>query len=630
MMNEQNDREKIQSIYYNLLTTLSPNSRKVFYSQLGEGIKGLLDSVFAEIYMFDFWNKRFELVSIEDSLYLNKYIEDSNYFYRDIIIDGVSAPAFPVDDIFTRDLPEISYKIVALHPEIGPVGFIILGERIENTVSDSALLQLKEETEKLLSHIYRLAHAKSNEEKNRFLFETTSQFFTLTNKTDIFTEIITSIRKFYPNLDYYLLLSQDHDKTSSLPIKALKFSDDATKHVSEQAFINGELQIEDRIQEKSTCIYAPLKGYQGVYGVLQIISPTIIEIPEYEIEFITNFGNAAGKAIENVTLYQSSKHLVSDLQLINNITHELNSNLNVNEITNLVKEQIIRSSLAQEVGFIYKTQELAHKFEVLEGSTSYFNTVQGRGFIRYLAEDMISRKEGIFSGDYKNPDLQIPYRSVMVLPMENSGEINGFVVVLHEKSYAFSFDKYKLLQLLVRPSTLAFVNTILKEQLQKAASTDYLTQLYSRNYMDEKIVQHMESGEMGTLILFDIDDFKKINDTHGHYVGDEVIKQVADIIMSSIDERDVPARWGGEELAIYLPNTLINEGLQLAKNIGNQVENFTEPRVTLSAGVSSWSGKSEDSARDFFIRADKALYEAKSFGKNCVVKCEELKHEKGD
>ncbi len=615
--------EKLQLFYYELLTCLSPQQTEDIYERLTCGMNEQLDTDFIGIYLFDSWTKRFSLVSQsarnQRKVLLNNIVEDQVDTYRTAIMDGTMTLTLPADKLFIVISPDINYKVITLKPAEGPAGLLVLGYEAADVTWENCVF-IKQETEKVLSYVFLLDESNWHLEKNQYLFEITSTFFMLNNKTDILMKIIASLRDIYPSFRFYLLLSQDHDEVPGLPIKSLKYGDESTKLVSSQAFINGTVQIEDRLHDQSTCVYAPLKGLQGVYGVIQIVSQTFVEFPSKEIDFISKFANAAGKAIENTTLYQNSTHLVSDLKLLNDITHQLNSNLELTGITNLVKHQIIQMCNASEIGFVYRMQEITNQFEVLEGSTAFFQSVEGRGFVRLLVEEALAKKESIFSGDYNNSHISLPFRSVMVIPMENSGLVNGLVIVLGQNPYSFTFDTFKLLQSIIRHSTLAFVNTILKEQLQKAAATDYLTQLFSRSYLDEKIMQHMGTGEMGTLILFDIDDFKKVNDTYGHYIGDGVIKQVADIIMSSIGEQDVPARWGGEELAIYLPSTDLNEGVHVARNINNQVENFTEPRVTLSAGVSSWSMEEADSAKDFFVRADKALYEAKSFGKNCVVK----------
>lgn len=124
----------------------------------------------------------------------------------------------------------------------------------------------------------------------------------------------------------------------------------------------------------------------------------------------------------------------------------------------------------------------------------------------------------------------------------------------------------------------------------------------------------MQEGTQGAFILFDIDDFKYINDVFGHRTGDSVIIQTANVLQKNMTLSDIAARWGGEELAVYLSEVSIQEGLLLAKQIIQQVSEATEPKITLSSGVSSWTDKHDDSVGELFARADKALYSAKAKG----------------
>ncbi|MUK86831.1 diguanylate cyclase [Ornithinibacillus sp. L9] len=614
----QNLAEKIRSSYFTLLTDTHDEKEWIFYTELTSLLERLLNVSYIGFYKYNHWNNSFLLMN-EKNNYIKVEINDHDHYYKEAMMNNTCQTFHQDHDIIkTKDL-SLTYATIPLQPKIGPVCFLLIQNDATSQLQDDVLPIIKTETEKVLNIINDMNIMGEREKKEQFLLERTSQFFSTSDKNKILKEILESIKKIYPTFSHYLLLSQDYDHNSSLPIKALEYSDDSTKRVSSQAFISGEIQIEDRLLDKKTYMYAPLKGKQGIYGVLQIITPSIVEFPDFDIEFIKRFADTAGKAIENVTLYQDSKHLVADLKLINEITHQLNSNLNLREITKVVKNQIINICHASQLGFIYVNKENNHSFEVLDGSTSYFESIEGRSLFKYLWDQLLKTKDAIFAGEFQS-ELNIPYRSVMAVPMQHSGTITGIVIILHEQPYFFSFDNFKFIQSLVQHSTLALANTILKEQLEKAVHTDYLTKLYARSYLDEKIRDHMETGEMGTLILFDIDDFKKVNDTHGHYIGDEVIKQIAEIILTNIEDEDVAARWGGEELAIYLPNTTLNDGVQIAGVISKQVANFTSPSVTLSAGVSSWSNKSNDTAKRFFVRADKALYEAKSYGKNCVVK----------
>ena len=211
------------------------------------------------------------------------------------------------------------------------------------------------------------------------------------------------------------------------------------------------------------------------------------------------------------------------------------------------------------------------------------------------------------------------YKSIMAVPMMQTGILKGFAIVMHPDAYHFSFDTFKLLQSLIHHSTLALTNSLLREELEKMVVTDHLTKLYSRSYLDEKIQRSLMEDKEGTFILIDIDDFKLINDTYGHQIGDDIIIQVANIIKDNIRSSDVGSRWGGEELAIYLPKVPLSLGVTIAERLVKKVRENSRPSVTISCGVSYWNKLSEDTYNTLFKRADKALYIAKETGKDKVI-----------
>lgn len=214
------------------------------------------------------------------------------------------------------------------------------------------------------------------------------------------------------------------------------------------------------------------------------------------------------------------------------------------------------------------------------------------------------------------------YRSMMSVPIVQRSEILGVAIVLHELPYFFSFDKFKLLQSLIYHSSLAFTNSILREELEKLVITDYLTKLYSRNYLEDCVHKSLETDAFGTFILIDIDDFKGINDTYGHQVGDEAIIQIANLIKENIRDNDIGARWGGEELAIYLPRVDLASGIAVAERLGKRVEQNSNPKITISCGVATWHKEFRETFQSLFHRADNALYAAKQSGKNQVIASE--------
>src|SRR5699024_11068145 len=177
----------------------------------------------------------------------------------------------------------------------------------------------------------------------------------------------------------------------------------------------------------------------------------------------------------------------------------------------------------------------------------------------------------MFYGDFRAIHHTFPFQSVMIIPMKVSDYMYGTTIVMHENGYFFSFEKFKFIESLVQHATLALMNTTLKEELQQSVITDYLTKLYSRNHLDEMVATYMQTDDKGVLILFDVDNFKLINDTYGHSVGDQVLIQVSNILKSKTSENGLAARWGEEEFAIYLPDYTLKDGVRLANEMREKV-----------------------------------------------------------
>ncbi|MDY0205697.1 MAG: diguanylate cyclase [Pseudomonas sp.] len=164
-----------------------------------------------------------------------------------------------------------------------------------------------------------------------------------------------------------------------------------------------------------------------------------------------------------------------------------------------------------------------------------------------------------------------------------------------------------------------------KEQaLQTLATTDPLTGLHNRRSFLDTLQQQLELSQVdlpGALLMIDIDHFKKVNDTYGHPVGDRVIQNVTQAIHDTVRKDDFSGRLGGEEFAVLLPQVTLQQALQVAEHIRQNVETTITPletetvRVTVSIGVTSMYGKDKNSIQ---IAADQALYTAKNSGRNRV------------
>ncbi|WDE13791.1 GGDEF domain-containing protein [Thalassomonas haliotis] len=159
--------------------------------------------------------------------------------------------------------------------------------------------------------------------------------------------------------------------------------------------------------------------------------------------------------------------------------------------------------------------------------------------------------------------------------------------------------------------------------ITEAATKDALTTLYMRSVFDialeKQCQQACKHNAPVALVLIDIDNFKQVNDSYGHISGDKVLAAIGDCITASVRETDIPARYGGEELAVIMPRTRLNTALDIAERLRSKVEAtvIDNIRVTASFGVAVTTQDICD-AKQLIQSADNALYQAKISGKNTV------------
>jgi diguanylate cyclase (GGDEF)-like protein len=168
----------------------------------------------------------------------------------------------------------------------------------------------------------------------------------------------------------------------------------------------------------------------------------------------------------------------------------------------------------------------------------------------------------------------------------------------------------------------------LEDQLRQQAATDELTGLWNRRHFMQAGRQELERarryGQPLSLLMIDADHFKRVNDLHGHAVGDETLRQLARMIREAVREVDIPGRLGGEEFAVLLPNTDLDSAGAFAERLRRTIEQNAPassdpiPPITVSIGVAAYH-PTLDSFDELLRIADDALYRAKANGRNCVV-----------
>ncbi|AFV00734.1 GGDEF domain-containing protein [Simiduia agarivorans] len=165
--------------------------------------------------------------------------------------------------------------------------------------------------------------------------------------------------------------------------------------------------------------------------------------------------------------------------------------------------------------------------------------------------------------------------------------------------------------------------------LRQLARTDPLTGLFNSRHFRDALLQEIErtqrQGQPTSLMFVDLDFFKKVNDTHGHEVGNTALKHLADLLVNNLRRLDIPCRYGGEEFVVILPGTDLYTGKFVAERIRSLIESSPVPlakgelRLTASIGIDTYRSEDQDTPDAFVARTDALLYQAKAEGRNRVV-----------
>ena len=221
--------------------------------------------------------------------------------------------------------------------------------------------------------------------------------------------------------------------------------------------------------------------------------------------------------------------------------------------------------------------------------------------------------------------------SLICVPIIVRGEVKGIIHLDSMKRYAFDKEDLNFAELLSKQVAIAFERALLYEEVKKMAIIDALTGCFNRKKLEEdldsEIYRCNRYNRKLSIIMIDIDYFKKYNDYHGHKKGDDLLKKVCKLLKDNLRKSDKAYRYGGEEFLIMLPETDKEQAYCAAERLRRIIENekfdgeqLSQPggKLTISLGVACYPDDAK-SKEDLIIFADCALYEAKKTGRNKVV-----------
>jgi diguanylate cyclase (GGDEF)-like protein len=330
----------------------------------------------------------------------------------------------------------------------------------------------------------------------------------------------------------------------------------------------------------------------------------------------------------------SLRQRVAELTTLNDVGRAMNSTLHLGELLREIARSTLRAleratvltlGLWDEKGRTFRFRVFSRGRAAPEERSS----PRGEGVDAWVLQNRASLLVRDFPAEAETFSMAPPedpsaVRSWMGVPLVVYDETVGILSVRSPERGAFGDDDLRLLESIGQQAAAAIDNA----RLYGLATVDGLTQLYVRRYFDHRLDEEWRrSARYHTsfaVVLIDLDDFKVLNDRYGHQVGDRVLRETAGIVKRKMRAVDIPARYGGEELAILLPRATTADATTVANRIRTDIAAYRLPvgdreaSITASLGVASYPECGDVDALELLHRADLALYEAKEAGKNRV------------
>ncbi len=328
---------------------------------------------------------------------------------------------------------------------------------------------------------------------------------------------------------------------------------------------------------------------------------------------------------------------LAELFFLHEYFKALSTSIKLSEVSHLIVDGA-NGILGAELSWLYLLEKDVLRFQTAQGYPeenfssviSIEDSFEGEAIRKGILQERIS-KNGVCISSLKGLCL----KAVYALPLRIKDQTLGVI------SIGFTFDRR------LRPedrdrfvsmgyvSSLALHNALLHREIERLSITDRLTGLYDHAYFQERLAQEVSNakryGKKVSLLMLDLDNFKKFNDTFGHPKGDQVLKRLGKILREIIREGDLAARYGGEEFVVVLPETGKERAFKVAERIRREVEkerfegNEELPFVSQSVSIGVATFPDDALTKEELIeQADKALYRAKWAGRNKVAVAEPL------
>ena len=357
---------------------------------------------------------------------------------------------------------------------------------------------------------------------------------------------------------------------------------------------------------KVSSLVMPMLKESNVFGLIELEFDNDTSIDMEFLFLMRIFAAQASLKLQNIILNEQSKINVEFHDSMKNIAKIIETQYELNYIVPLIGEMLDRF-ISDHLIYVFLKQDNEYKLvwpKACKDERIYETLKQLTPETNY-----------ILTSDDK----------IGAFPLTSDGEITGCIVARSTLDKLSKRD-ISYLEQLTRQSAITINRANTYSKVLQYATLDALTNLNNRRQFEVRLKQEIATTKRQKnplcAMMVDIDFFQKVNDTYGHASGDAVLRTVASIIKEHLRESDIPSRYGGEEFAVLLPYTHIEEAKIVGERLRKAVETTPIPidkkniNVTISMGLAEFDVK--ESGEELFKRADSALYEAKEGGRNRV------------
>lgn len=443
----------------------------------------------------------------------------------------------------------------------------------------------------------------------------------LKTKTQV---LITSIKNVRKNLVYY---------NKNIPVKSL---------LATPLFFKGE-----RVESE---------GDTSIFGMLVVDSLQQDAFGEKEKLIVSLLADRIVETIDRFLLSEKVNLSSQELNSFYEFTQKLNSTSDIEVILDHVIATLLRLFEADFAGISLVDKEGGYSYlkRVSDGMKEHLTDKEiphGNTLVGLVTEsgkhfhfDDISAREKYRSIFGKEIDFALGVKnikSVLIYPFHETFQdveykeqnVLGSVVIGRRTKTPFNEGEISLAKIICRESAKSMTSSLNYQKVKELAIRDGLTGLYNHRHFQEMLNYTLFHADRFTteasLLMLDVDDLKLINDTYGHQAGDAVLSSIGGTITEFLRKIDIPARYGGDEFAVILPNTNKAGSIAVAEKIRSRLKRVTlkadsrEVAVTFSIGIATYP-HSANSKELLVEKADRALYESKNQGKNRITHYEDI------